>query len=207
MPSRLRLRRVFGPLVRWLAGAFIRVKMTPNAISCLAFFLAVCAAVVLIFFQWYLVFGGLVFLAGLLDGVDGEVARRTLSTSLRGGFLDSMLDRVADVVVLLPFLWMLNPWPILGPSWWWVFIAVTGCVLVSYARSRAQAAGVTDTDVGLAARSERLFILVIASWLVLVHPASPFFGLLVIAVISHLTVVYRVWYYRRELQRMITAKS
>ena len=207
MPSRLRLRRVFGPIVRWLAGGFIRVQMTPNAISGLAFFLATCAAVVLIFFQWYLIFGGLVFLAGLLDGVDGEVARRTQSASRRGGFLDSMFDRVADVVVLLPFAWMVNPWPILGPSWWWVFIAITGCVLVSYARSRAQAAGATDTDVGLAARSERLFILVIASWFVLVHPACPFIGVLVIAVISHLTVVYRVWYYWRELQRMITAKS
>jgi phosphatidylglycerophosphate synthase len=181
--------------------------LPPNAISGLAFFVAVCAAVVLVFWQWYVVFGGLVFLAGLLDGVDGEVARRTYRASIRGGFVDSMLDRLADVVVLLPFLWMGNPWPILGPSWWWVFIAITGCVLVSYSRSRAQGAGVADTDVGLAARSERLFILVVTSWLVVVHPAWPFTGLLVIALLSHLTVIYRVWYYRREFQRMVAAKS
>ena len=207
LPSRLRLRRLFGPLVRWLGSGFIRLGLTPNAISGLAFLIALSAALVLIFWHWYLVFGGLVFLAGLLDGVDGEVARRTHQASLQGGFVDSMLDRVADVVVLLPFLWLVNPWSVLGPSWWWVILAVTGCILVSYTRSRAQAAGVKDTDVGLAARSERLFMLVVASWLVVVHPAAPFAGLLVVGVLSHLTVVYRVWYYRRELQQMVAAKS
>ncbi|MDO8055613.1 MAG: hypothetical protein Q6361_02025, partial [Candidatus Hermodarchaeota archaeon] len=105
------------------------------------------------------------------------------------------------------FLWVVNPWPALGPSWWWVFMAISGCVLVSYARSRAQAAGVTDTDVGLAARSERLFILVVTSWLVVVNPACPFGGVLLVAVLSHLTVAYRVWYYRRELHCKGAAKS
>ena len=117
-----------------------------------------------------------------------------------------MLDRIADVVILFPFLFLPNPFPQWGSCWWWVTVAISGSLLVSYARSRAQAAGVKDTDVGIAARSERLFILVVTSLLVVVHPAFPYIGLLLIAILSHLTVVYRVLYYRRQLQAMETPK-
>lgn len=206
MPSPYRLRRVFGPLVRVIARGFIRLRISPNAISILTFFVASLSAVLLTLYQWYFVYGLLVFCAGLLDGVDGEVARQTQRATLAGGFLDSMLDRIADVVILFPFLFLPNPFPQWGPRWWWVTVAISGSLLVSYARSRAQAAGVKDTDVGIAARSERLFILVVTSLLVVVHPAFPYIGLLLIAILSHLTVVYRVLYYRRQLQAMETPK-
>ncbi|MDO8123556.1 MAG: CDP-alcohol phosphatidyltransferase family protein [Candidatus Hermodarchaeota archaeon] len=206
MPSRFRLRRVFGPLVRIVARGFIRLGISPNVISVLAFLLGLCAAIVVLLFHWYVIYALLVFCAGLLDGVDGEVARQTNQMSVTGGFFDSMLDRLVDVIVLFPFLWLLNPLPQLGPTVWWVALAITGSLLVSYARSRAQAAGVTDTDVGLAARSERLFILVVTSLLVVVYPAFPYLGLLLVAFLSHLTVMYRVLYYRRQLQAMDTPK-
>ncbi|MHA2426610.1 MAG: CDP-alcohol phosphatidyltransferase family protein [Candidatus Hermodarchaeia archaeon] len=206
MPSRFRLRRVFKPLVRGLARGFIRLRFSPNMVSALAFFVACLAALFITLYWWILIYGILVFIAGLLDGVDGEVARQTNQASLSGGFLDSLLDRVADVVVLLPFLWLPNPFPQWGPSWWWVTAAVIGVILVSYARSRAQAAGVTDTDVGLAARSERLFILVVASCLAVLYPPGLYLGLLVVAILSHLTVAYRVLYYRRQLQGMVFPK-
>jgi phosphatidylglycerophosphate synthase len=175
-------------------------------ISALAFFVACVASLLLTLYQWVLVYGILVFIAGLLDGVDGEVARQTNQASLRGGFLDSMLDRIADVIVLLPFLWLSNPFPQWGPSWWWVIAAVMGVILVSYARSRAQAAGVTDTDVGLAARSERLFILVVTSCITVFYPPALYLGLLVLVILSHLTVAYRVLYYRGQLHGMVPPK-
>lgn len=206
MPSRFRLRRVFGPLVRLVARGFIRLGISPNTISVLAFLLGLSAAIVLLLFHWYVIYGLLVFCAGLLDGVDGEVARQTKQMSVTGGFLDSMLDRLVDVIVLFPFLWLPNPFPQFGPTVWWVTLAITGCLLVSYARSRAQAAGVADTDVGLAARSERLFILVVTSLLVVVFPTFPYLGLLLVAILSHLTVIYRVLYYRRQLQAIDAPK-
>ena len=180
MPSRFRLRRVFKPVVRGLARGFIRLRVSPNIISALAFLVAGVAAFLLTVYWWTLIYGILVFVAGVLDGVDGEVARQTNQVSLRGGFLDSLLDRLADVILLLPFLWLPNPFPQWGPSWCWVTAAVVGVILVSYARSRAQAAGVTDTDVGLAARSERLFILVVMSSLAPLYPPLLYLGLLTV---------------------------
>lgn len=175
-------------------------------VSLLAFFFACLAALLLTLYQWVFIYGLLVFFAGVFDGVDGEVARQTNRVTLAGGFLDSLLDRVADIVVLLPFLWLPNPFPQWGPSWWWVTAAITGVLLVSYTRSRAQAVGVTDTDVGLAARSERLFILVLTSLFAFLYPPLQYLGLILVAVLSHLTVVYRVVYYRKQLREMATPK-
>jgi CDP-diacylglycerol--glycerol-3-phosphate 3-phosphatidyltransferase len=198
---------VFGPLVRLLAHGFIRLRISANWISGLAFFFACLAVLLLTVYHWVIAYGLLVFVTGLLDGVDGEVARQTDRASPAGGFLDSVLDRLADVVVLLPFLWLPNPFPQWGPSWWWVTTALIGVILVSYARSRAQAAGVTDTDVGLAARSERLFILVVASFLAYLYPPLLYLGLVGVAILSHLTVVYRILYYHRQFTKVVTPKQ
>ncbi|MFX1565832.1 MAG: CDP-alcohol phosphatidyltransferase family protein [Promethearchaeota archaeon] len=206
MPSRFRLRRVFSPLVRLIARGCIRLRLSPNMVSVLAFFFACLAALLLTLYHWVLVYGLLVFIGGVFDGVDGEVARQTNQVTIAGGFLDSLLDRIADVIVLLPFLWVPNPFPQLGPSWWWVSVAITGVLLVSYARSRALSAGVTDTDVGLAARSERLFILVLTSLIAVLYPPLLYIGLILVAVLSHLTVIYRVVYYRSQLQEMAPPK-
>jgi phosphatidylglycerophosphate synthase len=199
MPSPYRLRRVFGSLVRVIARGFIRLRISPNAISILAFLVAFLGAILLALYQWYFIFGLLVFCAGLLDGVDGEVARQTQRATPVGGLVDSMLDRVADVVILFPFLFLPNLIPQWGPNWWWVTMAISGSLLVSYARSRAEAAGVIDTDVGLAARSERLFILVVTSLLGVLHLTLPYLGVVLVAILSHLTVAYRVLYYRQQL--------
>ncbi len=207
MPSRYRLRRVFRPLVQWVSRVFIRFHLSPNSISVLSFLVLCLASFLLFFFNLYILYGLLVFFGGLLDGVDGEVARRTGCTSATGGYLDSFLDRLADIVALLPFLSIPNPFPILGPSWIWVFLAITGCILVSYTRSRATAAGAIDTDVGLGGRSERLFLLVVTALLHPLNPAIPYVGMLLLIPLSHLTVIHRVLVYNNRLQPVVTTKN
>ena len=207
MPSPYRLRRVFRPLVRWVSQPFIRLRVSPNAISVLSFLILCLAGIQLTLFNLYMVYGLLVFFGGLLDGVDGEVARSTGQTSLQGGYLDSLLDRLADIAVLLPFLFLPNPFPVFGASWIWVFLAITGCLLVSYTRSRAIAAGAMDTDVGLGGRSERLFLLVVTALLQPLSPTIPFLGLLILVTLSHLTAIYRVLVYRSRLQAVVVTKT
>jgi archaetidylinositol phosphate synthase len=200
MPSRFRLRRIFGPPIRWVARAFIAIGLSPNSISCLSLLFAVLASLTLIFLQCFLLYSIFIFTAGFLDGVDGEVARRTKKSSPAGGYLDSFLDRIADIIIIFPFLWIPPPIPYLGPAWIWVFTAITGCLLVSYTRSRAIAAGATDTDVGLAARSERLFLLFITSLLNIIHPWIPYIGLILFSLLCHLTVLFRIIHYHRQLK-------
>ncbi len=207
MPSRFRLRYIFGRPIRWVAKGFIAGRISPNTISLLAFLFALLASLLLTFLQSFLLYSILVFVAGFLDGVDGEVARRTKRASPAGGYLDSFFDRLADTIILLPFLWTPPPTPCLGPAWIWVFAAITGCLLVSYSRSRAIAAGATDTDVGLAARSERLFILFITSLLNILHPWIPYLGLILFTFLCHLTVLFRIIHYHKQLKSATPSKT
>lgn len=204
MPSRYRVRRLFAPLVRQLARAFIALRVPPNVITLLSLLLAVLAAFLLATLQAHVPYALLVLVSGLLDGVDGQVARSTGRATPQGGYLDSMMDRAADVSLLLPYLWLPNPLPQLGPSWLWVYAAIAGCLLTSYTRSRATAAGATDTDVGLAARSERLLLLVVANLLQPLYPLAPHLGLILLTILSHLTTLYRAANYYRQITQPST---
>jgi 1L-myo-inositol 1-phosphate cytidylyltransferase / CDP-L-myo-inositol myo-inositolphosphotransferase len=94
-------RRLSGPV----SLVLVRLGVSPNAATVTTFLLAVVAAAVLgLGSVWTvaLIAGGvLVQLAAVVDGVDGEIARASLRSSPRGGFLDTVLDRAGDAAALI----------------------------------------------------------------------------------------------------------
>jgi len=98
--------------------------------------------------------GWLLLLTGSLDAIDGRVARRINGSSLRGAFLDSIIDRYADSFSLLGLAAFFHD------SWvmWAVLLAMLGGLIVSYTRARAEGLG-ADCRVGLLQRPERYVIL------------------------------------------------
>jgi CDP-L-myo-inositol myo-inositolphosphotransferase len=98
--ARLINRRLSRPVSLML----VRAGVSAGAATVGTFLLALAAAAVLALgaiSAEALVAGGiLVQLASILDGVDGEIARASLRSSPRGGFLDAVLDRAADAAVL-----------------------------------------------------------------------------------------------------------
>jgi phosphatidylglycerophosphate synthase len=103
--------------------------------------------------------GWLILLGGLADIMDGRVARARGLASPYGEFLDSMLDRFAEVfafVGLASYVSTLS----LGPLA--VTLAAGGSLLVSYARAKGDAVGVACRG-GVMQRAERLVLLALAS--------------------------------------------
>ena len=70
-------------------------------------------------------------LAGLLDLVDGAVARHTQQQSHRGAFLDGSLDRFIDFFLIFGYFWL----PIYTP-WWslgqWIAAAIFFAIMPSF---------------------------------------------------------------------------
>ena len=101
--------------------------------------------------------GALVLAAGAFDIVDGAVARATGKASKRGAFLDSTLDRVAEIALFAGVL--------LGgySSGVLVLMALSLSLLVSYTRAKGDALGVALSGVGIGERSERHRIFAIFS--------------------------------------------
>jgi archaetidylinositol phosphate synthase len=115
------------------------------------------------------------------------LARLYQKITVFGGFLDSLLDRYADAIVYGAI--------IIGGlcDVLWGLIALTGSLLVSYSRARAEAAGIKMESIGLAERAERMIILAIASIIAFFwQPQTAMnWGIILLAILSNLTVLQR----------------
>jgi len=185
----------------WLsseAAMLHNLGLTPNYVSIFGLILAVISAVT--YWQWklnplLLILAPLLMLAsGLFDALDGAIARIYGEATSFGGFFDSLLDRYADAVILFGI--------ILGglTEVTWGIAALMGSLLVSYSRARAEAAGVKMESVGLAERAERIVLLALASFLSYIWIDALNWGILFLAIVTNLTVVQRVIYFRKASQ-------
>lgn len=154
-----RLRERLEAYFELVGRTFSRVRSSPTGWTLVGLALSGISGIVF----WNLSSGGqlaggaLILAAGWFDIVDGAVARVTGKASKRGAFLDSTLDRVAELFIFLGiFAGGLAP-PI------FVFSALSLSLLVSYTRAKGDALGIKLSGVGIGERSERLLILGIAS--------------------------------------------
>jgi CDP-diacylglycerol---glycerol-3-phosphate 3-phosphatidyltransferase len=180
----------------------IESRLTPNAISLTGLALNVLAAVLV----WERLFflGGLAFVIGsIMDTLDGRYSRMSGKGTPFGAFLDSTLDRIEEGIVLTAVAATFAREGHSGAAAA-VVIAVLASLMVSYTRARAEALGV-ECKVGIATRAVRVTILSIG--LIFARGASlGHFSLLpasvyVLAALSVLTVLQRIWHVRSELPR------
>lgn len=131
-------------------------RITPNTVTILGF-LGICGSAWLALErQWVL--AALLFIAsGLVDSLDGLIARHQGRVTSFGAFLDSTLDRLAEGVILgaigITFAQDGQDWALAA-----AFTALTGSFIVSYARARAEGLGIPGSSGGLMGRPERLVI-------------------------------------------------
>ncbi len=195
-PSRFRLRRVFRRPVMWSARPFIKMNIHPNSITYLSLFVAFVGFLCLLLTGIQPLFGLLVFSVGFLDGVDGAVARATGKSSVSGAFTDSLVDKAAEALLILAVAITYSNELIFGLELEiWAILCLFGWLMTSYSRSRAETVGVNDLDIGLGARSERLFLLFLFSIIYLVT-----WGLVVVTCLGLCTAIYRFYHYRDELK-------
>ena len=186
----------------------IESRLTPNAISTAGLLLNVAAAV-LITQRLFFLAGGAFIIGSVMDTLDGRYSRMSGKGTLFGAFLDSTLDRIEEGVVLTA---VAGYFASRGDDFAAAMcvVVVLGSLMVSYTRARAEAIGV-ECKVGLATRPVRVVLLSIG--LVFARGASlGDFELLapaiyVMAVLTSITVVQRVWHVRRELAAEAAASA
>ncbi len=181
----------------------IESRLTPNAISLTGFALNLAAAALVVERLFFL--AGVAFIVGsVMDTLDGRYSRMSGKGTPFGAFLDSTLDRLEEGIVLTAvaayFAALHNQAAVAA-----VVLAVLGSLMVSYTRARAEALGVA-CKVGLATRPVRVVIL--SAGLVFAKGASiGHFELLapavyVLAALSLLTMLQRIWHVRSQLRAM-----
>jgi archaetidylinositol phosphate synthase len=185
-----------------------KLGLTPNRISIIGFALALASAITyaLVSTQspWLLLLATFFLLAsGFSDALDGIVARTFKQTTAFGGFFDSVLDRYADVMVFSGVI-IANLINEAFNHFWTLLIglaALSGSVLVSYTRARAEAAGIKMESVGLAERAERMLILAATSIIAYFYMPAFLYGIALIAILANLTVVQRLLHVYKILKK------
>jgi CDP-diacylglycerol--glycerol-3-phosphate 3-phosphatidyltransferase len=130
-----------------------------------------------------------------LDALDGALARKLgRKQGGFGAFLDSTLDRVAEIILFGGFIYhytVVDDPMMLAIA----YIAVTGSLMVSYARSRAESLGY-DCKVGIASRVERYVLLII---MLLIN--LPQVALIVLAATTYITLAQRMFHVWKQAYR------
>jgi len=185
-------------VIRLIVRALALSKIHPNVLTFIGLLINGGAAALLAVgqFRWA---GAVIIGAGLFDMVDGRVARETNRVTRFGGFFDSVLDRYSDLGLLVGMLvWygsINRPFYVVLTA-----VAMTGSVMVSYTRARAENT-VPTCKVGFMERPERVVLLIIGALFERMAPV-----LWVVAVLANLTVIHRMVFTWQETKRLEEAQ-
>ncbi|SMC24827.1 CDP-diacylglycerol--glycerol-3-phosphate 3-phosphatidyltransferase [Desulfacinum hydrothermale DSM 13146] len=199
-------------LERYLVPILVKLKLRPNHVSLIGLALSLAAGVAFAFRPFW---GGVfTLLSGLVDTLDGSLARSTGQVKKYGAFLDSVLDRYAELVIYLGIYFYFYRQGSLGHGLTLVLLLILfGSLMVSYTRARAEGLG-QKCLVGLLQRGERVILLGIGGM------ANPFFNrlmelpfsrsapdavlmvvLVILAVGTNLTALWRFWHVLNNLKQ------
>jgi len=171
----------------------------PNFFTLLGFFATLIGSFLILKGNWLLA-GLAVILSGLLDLFDGVAARKLGKVTAFGGFLDSVLDRYSDLLLLLALLIdglrKGDSRLVLLASF-----ASMGTMLIPYVRAKAEALQVPCT-VGLMERAERIILLSIGILFQWMEPV-----LWILAIFTHFTVLQRIYYVWKKLNSLSENKN
>ncbi len=191
------LRHYFFWVIQPLWTVILRSGLPANALSMLSGLLGVSSGVAVAAGRFAL--GGWLFLgAGILDVMDGRIARTRKEANPAGAALDSVLDRYVDSAMLMGLAWYYRGTWVLLPA----LMALLGSSLVPYVRAKGEGLGVNVRD-GAMQRLERVLflgagtalspILEAVFWPEVKHPMHwlAVVGLVFVAVMSNVTALSR----------------
>ncbi len=212
---------LFDPLVHGIKAMGIK----PNHITFLGFALNILAIMHLLNYgdcagmsygDNLIGFGLLLGVGGLMDTLDGRLARLYDLKSRFGAYFDSVVDRYSEFIMFLGIILYFYRFDHIEGVIFSI-VALMGSVMVSYNRSRAEAFGV-DCDMGLMQRPERIVFIVLWAiiWGVIYTRSKAYFtvewmgidifalGFLFLAITTNITALRRMWYASNMLKQSNT---
>ena len=198
-----KLRKKLEKRLEAISSLIARTGINPNVFSSIALVWAVLAAYFIA--NMYMV-SGLIFvvLASIWDAFDGSLARVTHKVTKFGNYLDAMIDRYVEIIILLGFAF----------SGFFIesFLVVSGSLLVSYAKARtAIVVPIGNHDwPAIGERFERLALLVVAMIITLFYPIVNISGftvsslslfLYLISVMAYFGSAQRIFYAKKIIEK------
>jgi len=193
-----------GRIINAMVHGLARASISPNVLTVIGVSINILCGLLFGFGHFFSA-GVILIVANLFDMLDGSVARLSGRVTKFGGFLDSSLDRLSDMVVFVGLM-IFYARDTEFHSTLNVFLtgaAMMGSVLVSYTSARAESL-IPKCEVGFLRRPERVVLLIIGA--LSTHPgSSSLFAnrmpavLWILAVGSYWTFAHRMYHTWREV--------
>lgn len=178
----------------FLVARLSKHRVNPNLLTFTGLGINIFATVLFARGQFF--WAGLVLLfGGMFDMLDGAVARVTQTVTRFGAFLDSVVDRYSDMLMLFGLL----IWYAKLDRLFYVGLtgmAIIGAVMTSYSRARAESL-IPACKVGFLERAERVVMIIIGA---LTDRMAVV--LWILAILTNWTAVQRTWFTHKELNRL-----
>ncbi len=191
-------RKIFQPSFDMAGKLVVKTRLSPNQITSLALATGVTSGVLIANNQMALA-GGMLLLSGLLDVLDGTVARLTNKSSPLGAFLDMVFDRMVESSVILGFYFI---YPEFSLSYLLFFISVIfnfSTFTVAGALFKNTGTKSMHYDRGLAERSET-FITFILMMIYPVYSGTILFCFTIIVFLTGIIRSHTIIKYVREME-------
>ena len=177
------LRDTLRPALEKIGKGFASTGLSANFWTAIGLVFALASALTYgLGIEYGLIIGGVLLLvSGFFDIVDGQVALVKGTTSKKGGYLDSMFDKIAETAIFLGILIGGYVEPYL------VLLAITLSLLVSYARAKSDSLNIKLQGVGIGERAERLLVIAVIGII-------GFMGIavLIVVIIAAITLIQRM---------------
>jgi phosphatidylglycerophosphate synthase len=193
-------RNIFKDPERKIGKFFSYLPLKPNHYTITSLLFAFVAFYFLLKINILLAVLFFVF-SSFLDFVDGAVARYKNQTTKFGAYLDTIIDRFAEGIFLLGFLFLPLP-EIFLKSYIWIFLILFGSLMTTYAKAAAKEKDLVVEEMkgGLLARGERITLIIIS--LILGYFINFYLTvcfLIGIAFLTNFTALQRIYFaYRKK---------
>jgi CDP-diacylglycerol--glycerol-3-phosphate 3-phosphatidyltransferase/archaetidylinositol phosphate synthase len=183
-----KLREKFQRLMTPLGRALSKTAISPNMITLLSLFTSLLSSYAYSIGR-PLEGAVIIVLVGILDMLDGAIARASNRVTRFGATFDHVIDRYAEFFIILGI--------ILGQyvEWTWGIFSLFSMVMASFTRAKAESVGgLKSCTVGIAERQEKLIIIIGASFCIPLSSNILQYSIIVIGLLSSVTVVQRLAY-------------
>ncbi len=186
-------REAFRELSIKIGIAFSRLRLSPNQWTLLSIVPAL-ASVYFLAGSQFLYAALLILLSAFMDMIDGSVARVTGKTSKLGAYLDTLMDRYIEFIVVFGLLLAGLPSFFLGAEAW-IFLYLFGSLMTTYSKAAAMEKKLVESELkgGLLERAERMLILFAGIILASFEPLYLTYVIAALAVLTNLSALQRIY--------------
>ncbi len=185
-------REMFSKINKKLGGFFSRFGLSPNTWTLLVFLPTI--ATLYFLSQGNFIYAAFFFaVAALVDIIDGSVARATGRVTKKGAYLDTVVDRYMEGLIVFG-LFFVNAPQVYLPFQLWLFLYFFGGMMTTYSKAAAKEKGAVEKEFGggILERPERMILLFIAVLLASFSRAYLVYMIILLAILSNITAFQRI---------------